>query len=107
MKFLVEQYYLGNYSMVLEHAAEDIQWVSHKMANVQLKNKKEVAAFLENAPKGRFSFEISRFIMDEQNVVAEGICRYTNQEGKLIENFFCDIFTFENNRIVKVSSYFV
>lgn len=107
MKNLVEQYYQGNYSGIIEHSAEGIEWISHKMANVQLKNKKEVAAFLENAPKGRFRFENIRFIMDEENVVAEGICRYTNQEGKPIENFYCDIFTFEDNRIVKVSSYFV
>ncbi len=107
MKEIVEQYYLGNFQVIIDNITQNVQWTSHKMANVQLKNKQEVIDFLYNVPVGRFSFENSKFIIDENNVVVEGICRYKNKDRKLIENFYCDIFTFSDNKIEKVSAYFV
>jgi ketosteroid isomerase-like protein len=77
------------------------------MTNVQLKNKQDIVDFLENVPVGRFTFENTKFILDDDNVVVEGICRYKNKEGKPIENFYCDIFTFSENKIAKVSAYFI
>jgi ketosteroid isomerase-like protein len=107
MKEIVEQYYRGNFQVIIDNITENVNWTSHKMANVQLKSKKEVVDFLDNVPVGRFLFENSKFIIDKNNVVVEGICRYKNKDGKLIENFYCDIFTFSDNKIEKVSSYFI
>lgn len=107
MKEIVEQYYAGNFQAIIDNVTENVNWTSHKMANVQLKNKKDVVDFLENVPLGRFSFKNSKCIMDSNNVVVEGICRYKNKDGKFIENFYCDIFTFADNKIEKVSSYFI
>jgi ketosteroid isomerase-like protein len=104
---IVEQYYLGNFNAIIDNVMEDVTWTSHKMLNVQLKNKLDVVNFLEHVPVGRFSFENNKFIVDDNNVVVEGICRYNNKEGKAIENFYCDIFTFNENKIEKVSAYFV
>ncbi len=107
MKETVEQYYIGNFQAIIDNVTDNITWTSHKMANVQLKNKKEVVAFLENVPVGRFTFENTKFILDDNNVVVEGICRYRNKDGKPVENFYCDIFTFIDNKIEKVSAYFI
>lgn len=107
MKEIVEEYYLGNFKSIIDNVTENVQWTSHKMANVQLKCKKDVVDFLANVPMGRFTFENNKFIMDDNNIVVEGICRYTNKNGLRIENFYCDIFTFSNNKIEKVSAYFI
>lgn len=107
MKEIVEQFYLGNFQTIIDNTTDDIKWTSHKMDNAQLSGKQEVINFLETVPVGRFSFENTNFIMDDNNVVVEGICRYKNKDGKQIENFYCDIFTFKNNKIEKVSSYFL
>ncbi|MBL7898432.1 MAG: nuclear transport factor 2 family protein [Crocinitomicaceae bacterium] len=107
MKETVDQYYLGNFQFILDHVTEDINWISHKMSNVQIKNKKELQHFFENVPVGCFTFEHTRSIIADNNVVVEGICRYANKDGKQIESFFCDIFTFRFGKIEKVSSYFV
>lgn len=107
MKEIVEQYYSGNFQVVIDNVTDNIIWTSHKMANVQLKDKQDVVDFLENAPIGRFTFENTKFILDDNNVVVEGICRYKNKDGNLIENFYCDIFTFNKNKIEKVSAYFI
>jgi len=107
MKEVVDEYYSGNFNAFLDNVSENIKWTSHKMENVQLKDKQEVVNFLTNVPVGRFTFENSNYIMDENHVVVEGICRYKNKDGKLIENFYCDIFTFSNNKIEKVSAYFI
>lgn len=107
MKDIVEKYYSGNFQSFLDHVADHVGWISHKMENVQLKNKQEVIHFLENVPKGRFSFENTKFIIDDNNVVVEGICRYKNKDETPMENFYCDIFTFRNNKIEKVSAYFI
>lgn len=107
MMGIVEQYYNGNFQIIIDNITENIKWTSHKMANVQLSNKKDVIEFLKNVPVGRFSFENNNFIVDDNNIVVEGVCRYKNKEGKLIENYYCDIFTFSNNKIEKVSAYFI
>lgn len=107
MKEIVEQYYSGNFQVVIDNVIDNIIWTSHKMENVQLKNKHDVVDFLKNVPVGRFTFENTKFIIDDNNVVVEGICRYKNKDGKLIENFYCDIFTFNKDKIEKVSAYFI
>lgn len=107
MKNLVEQYYKGNFDLLIDHLKDDVKWTSHKMANVQLKSKQEVTDFLKNVPAGRFTFENTKYIIDADNVVVEGICRYLNKDGTPVENFYCDIFTFRNNEIEKVSAYFI
>jgi ketosteroid isomerase-like protein len=98
---------LGNFKAIIDNVREDVTWTSHKMLNVQLKNKQDVVDFLEHVPVGRFSFENTKFIVDDNNVVVEGICKYQNKEGKTVENYYCDIFTFTENKIEKVSAYFV
>jgi len=107
MREIVEQYYKGNFQVIIDNIIDNIKWTSHKMSNVQLKNKQEVINFLENVPKGRFTFENTNFILDNNNVVVEGICRYKNKDAKEIENFYCDIFTFESNKIRNISAYFL
>ena len=107
IKEIVEQYYFGNFQVIIDNLNDNVSWTSHKMANVQLKNKQDIVDFLENVPVGRFTFENTKFILDDDNVVVEGICRYKNREGKPIENFYCDIFTFIENKIAKVSAYFI
>lgn len=107
MKSIVEHYYKGKFQTIINNVAKDVVWTSHKMTNVQLKGKQDVIDFLENVPPGRFTFENTNYILDDKHVVVEGICRYTNKDGKKIENFYCDIFTFKANKIIKVSAYFI
>lgn len=107
MKEIVEHYYSGKFDDFIAYLDDGITWTSHKMSNVQLKNKEEVCHFLYNSPFERFTFENTNFIQDENRLVVEGICTYFNTEAKKVENFYCDIFTFYENKIVKVSSYFI
>ncbi|HLG27713.1 MAG TPA: hypothetical protein VI423_08005 [Paenisporosarcina sp.] len=51
MREIVEQYYKGNFQVIIDNIIDNIKWTSHKMSNVQLKNKQEVINFLENVPK--------------------------------------------------------
>ncbi len=106
MREIVEQYYSGNFQMIIDNVTDTVTWTSHNMSNVQLKNKQELIEFLQNVPLGRFTFENKKFILEANNVVVEGVCHYNNK-GRLIENFYCDIYTFNNNKIEKVSSYFI
>jgi len=107
MKNLVEQYYQGNFQIVIDHLKDNVKWTSHKMANVQLESKQEVVDFLNSVPVGRFTFKHTKYIIDDDNVVIEGVCSYTGKDGSPVKNFYCDIFTFHNNEIEKVSAYFV
>lgn len=107
MKDIVDDYYKGRFQTIIDNVAENVVWTSHKMANVQLQGKEDVIDFLENVPVGRFTFENTNYILDDNHVVVEGICRYINKDKKPIENFYCDIFTFKANKIIKVSAYFI
>lgn len=67
--------------------------------------KESIRKFLEYFPE-MLDFKIEDFIEDGNKVVVPGWIK-ANHNGEIKESYFCDIYTIENQKIKKITSYMV
>jgi len=100
-----EEFSKGNFSSAFGHFDDDIQWeiVGDKI----IKGKEDVTAFCNKMTieMGSSQLDNTNIIVENDRVAIEGNCKYLNSEQKPAQIRYCDVYTFENEKIKVITSY--
>lgn len=106
-KEISQQFSEGNFPFCYEYFADNIEW---KLAgNETTKSKENVILSCDKMMKEMIpsALKNTNIIEEKENIAIEGICNYTNADNKAAEMAYCDIFRFDNDKIVSITSYCV
>ena len=102
---ICEEFSSGNFTAAYDYLDTNIQW--EIAGDKTIAGKEDMIAFCDKMTK-----EISGSKLNNTNIVAgdgrvaiEGYCRYSNKEGKAEIIRYCDIYTCENGKINRITSY--
>ena len=97
----------GKFSSCYQFFAENIKW---ELAGSEITHGKEmVISTCGNMIKEMegSTFRNKSIIVENDNVVVEGICDYVNADNQPGQVLYCDIYHFENEKIASITSYCV
>ncbi len=109
-KKTVERYMDGfrrsDHDLILFCLTDDVEWTMP--GTFHLVGKGEFEREIENdAFVGWLAITVIRMIEEGDVVVAEGTVRAGRKEGGYLNAVFCDVFSMENSKIKKLTSYVV
>ncbi len=104
-KSLISMLMTGNIHDAIPYFAEDISLKLYGFMTIE--GKPKVVGFFKEVPYDRHKYIPRNYIIDGNTVAVEGTAYLIDENGKTSENFFCDIYKFENSKIKELSSYFV
>lgn len=87
--------------------AEEVIWEIHgsKNGHVRLNGKKEINEMEDEGMPQQMDFDYKSVIVDGNVAVVEGIGSGLQADGRTYKVSFCDVYHFENEKIVKLTSY--
>ncbi len=100
-----QQFSEGNFPFCYEYFANDIEW--KVVGNEITKGKENVISHCNKMmiEMATSMFKNTNIIAEKDNIVIEGICNYTYTGHNSGEVAYCDIFSFENDKIISITSY--
>ena len=109
-KKTVERYMDGfiksDHEQILSCLTEDVEW--EMPGTFRLVGKAAFDKEIENeAFVGSPTITITRLIEENDVVIAEGSVRAKRKEGGFLDALFCDVFSMENGKIKRLTSYLV
>lgn len=104
-KEIGEAFSRGSFEAAYEHFAAGIQW--QIIGDQLIEGKQNVIAHCEKMLEGMdtASLHNTNVIAQGDSVAIEGYCKFQNDEGKPAEVNYCDIYSFEDGKVVKITSY--
>ncbi len=103
-KQISEAFSKGNFEAAYVHFSENIQW--NIIGDQPIKGKENVIAHCQKMLEGMDGTLSNTQVIEEGNSIAiEGNCNYTGEDGKPARVDYCDIYSFEDGKIVKITSY--
>ena len=109
-KETVERYMDGfirtNHEQILSCLTEDVEW--EMPGTFQLVGKEAFDKEIGNdAFVGSPAITVTRIVEENDIVIAEGAVRVKKRDGGLLNAVFCDVFTMENAKIKRLTTYLV
>jgi ketosteroid isomerase-like protein len=105
IKKISEEFSEGNFSAAFGHFDDNIQWeiVGDKI----VKGKEDVIEFCNKMTAEMASSQLdnTNIVTENDRVAIEGNCKYVNAEHKPAQVRYCDVYTFENEKIKGITSY--
>ena len=101
-----EAFSKGNFEFAFPHFAGDIEW--HVVGASVIKGKEAVISYCEKMAEEMTGSVLTttKHIIGEHAIATEGYCDYIN-EGKPGRVEFCDIYSFEGEKLKEITSYVV
>jgi c-di-GMP-related signal transduction protein len=95
----------GNFAFCYDYFDTNIQWKI--IGDKTLEGKEAVIHFCEKMlqENANTTFKNSNMIIENNNIVIEGNCKFLHQDNTEGEVSYCDVFTFENDKFLKITSY--
>ena len=105
IKEISEQFSKGNFPFCYDHFADDIEW---KIIGAKTsKGKEDTVAYCEKMmiEMATSTLNNTNIIAEHNHIVIEGYCNFTDADNNPGEVAYCDVFHFENQKIMKITSY--
>jgi c-di-GMP-related signal transduction protein len=95
----------GNFAFCYDYFDNNIQWKI--IGNKTLQGKEAVINFCEKMLQemANTTFKNSNMVIENNTIVVEGNCKFFNEDNTEGEVSYCDVFKFENDKILKITSY--
>ena len=95
----------GNFPFCYEYFADNIEWKI--VGNKTLKGKENVVVYCNEmmAETAACTFNNTNVITENNSIVIEGNCQFTDADNKPGEVTYCDVFLFENDKVSNITSY--
>lgn len=107
LKKISEEFSKGNFPATYSHFSDDIIWKF--IGNKTIVGKEATIAFCNQMLSEMESLKLNNInvIGENNSIVIEGYCHFTNEEGKVATVEYCDVFCFEDGKIKTINSYLV
>ncbi len=95
----------ANFSFCYDRFTDGIEWKI--IGNRTLKGKEDVIAFCEQMFSEMSAATFNNFNVVKENdfIVIEGRCDFTNPDNQPGEVFYCDVFRYNDEKITSITSY--
>lgn len=93
----------------MDYVADDMVWEMHNSStgHTVMKGKEEIAGMDPGNMPEVMNFQFDKTVVEGNIAIANGTSTGTMQDGKPYEGSFCDIYEFENGKIIKMTSYVI
>ena len=106
-KAISEAFSNGNFKLTYPHLAEDVKW--DLKGDKILQSKDQVIEFCEQTSlyfqTVKTIFKTDKVIVDNERIVINGTARFINKENKKTEVSSCDIYVFNEGKLMEIISY--
>ena len=104
-KALAKAFSKGHFDFAYNHLTDDIEW--HIIGDKTVTGKESV---IDHCNKmlveiASSTLNNTHIVAENDCVVIEGHCKYTNADDKDAEVAYCDVYRFENGHIKAITSY--
>lgn len=106
-KEISEQFSAGNLSACYDYLADNVEWKI--VGNETSKGTENVMASCNKmlVEMQGATFKNTNTISENSSIVIEGVCSYKGPGGKSGEVAYCDVFSFDGDKILSITSYCV
>ncbi len=93
----------------MEYMAEDVVWEMHNSSSghTTFNGKAEIGKMDGSGMPEKLDFNFTNVVIQDNVAVVEGTGSGIKPDGSLYNGIFCDIYHFNNGKIMKITSYVI